>query len=195
MDAGSSSGARGLPYGSDAGMTDSPSDTPVAVTPDGRELAQGVAASVLMNDASARVPEPDEGPVHDPPARPGMARSLPDSRARGERCCQGSPDAGLGTDDAVDLAESFRLLSDPVRLQILDVLSRNEGRVCVCDLEAAVPVKQPTVSHHLGILRRAGVVESERQGVWAYYFLNRKRLEAIRRAVANFFGPVAEGSR
>jgi ArsR family transcriptional regulator len=102
---------------------------------------------------------------------------------------------GLGSSQASDLAEAFRLLADPIRLQILDVLSRNEGRVCVCDLEAAVQVKQPTVSHHLAILRRAGVVESERQGVWAYYFLNRERLQAMRRAVADFLGPVTGESR
>jgi ArsR family transcriptional regulator len=124
-----------------------------------------------------------------------MPRSIPDSRTRGERCCQGSPEAGLQTDDASELAESFRLLSDPVRLQILDVLSRNEGRVCVCDLEAAVPVKQPTVSHHLAILRKAGVVESARQGVWAYYFLNRERLAELRRAVTDFLRPVAGRAR
>jgi ArsR family transcriptional regulator len=119
-----------------------------------------------------------------------MDRSIPAFRTRGERCCEGGPDAALGSDDASSLAESFRLLSDPVRLQILDVLSHHEGRVCVCDLEAAVSVKQPTVSHHLGILRRAGLVESERRGVWAYYFLNRERLAEMRRAVVGFLEPV-----
>ena len=53
------------------------------------------------------------------------------------------------------------------------MLARNEGRVCVCDLEAAVPVKQPTVSHHLRILRDAGLVESEKSGQWVYYHLRR----------------------
>jgi ArsR family transcriptional regulator len=168
--------------------------TRVGVTPDGRKLAQGVDASVLMNVASPRVLKPEEGPVHDPPDPPGMPRPIPDSRSRGERCCQEDPKVGLGSSQASDLAEAFRLLADPIRLQILDVLSRNEGRVCVCDLEAAVLVKQPTVSHHLAILRRAGIVESERQGVWAYYFLNRKRLDAMRRAVTDFLGPVAGGS-
>lgn len=115
---------------------------------------------------------------------------MPVARSRGERCCEVDPDQGLPAAEAADLVERFKLLADPVRLQILDVLSRNEGQVCVCDLEAAVPVKQPTVSHHLKILRNAGVVETERRGVWAYYFVNRARLEDLRRSVATYLDAI-----
>ena len=73
-----------------------------------------------------------------------------------------------------------------MRLQLLDVLSRNAGQVCVCDLEAAVPVKQPTVSHHLRLLREAGLVDCERHGQWAYYFVQRERLAAIREQVGGW---------
>jgi ArsR family transcriptional regulator len=133
-----------------------------------------------------------DGPALHPLARvSGMPRPTPAPRSPGDRCCEVDPRQGLQPDEAAELAEPFRLLSDPVRLQILDVLSRNEGQVCVCDLEAAVPVKQPTVSHHLGILRRAGLVESERRGVWAYYFLNRERLDGLRRTVEEYLGGVA----
>lgn len=94
-------------------------------------------------------------------------------RKPGDRCCDGETRPSSTYDEATEDAEGFELLAHPVRLQLLDVLARNEGRVCVCDLEAAVPVKQPTVSHHLRLLREAGVVESEKVGIWAYYRLNR----------------------
>ena len=74
----------------------------------------------------------------------------------------------------------FDLLAHPVRVQLLDVLARNEGRVCVCDLEASVPVKQPTVSHHLRLLRDAGLVESEKVGQWVYYRISREAWRELR---------------
>lgn len=64
------------------------------------------------------------------------------------------------------------------------MLARAAGRVCVCDLEAAVPVKQPTVSHHLRLLREAGLVDFEKQGLWAYYFVHRDKLNALRERIA-----------
>jgi ArsR family transcriptional regulator len=97
----------------------------------------------------------------------------------------------VSADEAEALSRAFEVLAHPVRLQLLDVLARNEGRVCVCDLEAAVSVKQPTVSHHLKLLRRAGLVESERHGVWAYYFVNREALEALRSEVDRFIDGLA----
>jgi ArsR family transcriptional regulator, arsenate/arsenite/antimonite-responsive transcriptional repressor len=72
-----------------------------------------------------------------------------------------------------------------VRLQLLDILARNEGRVCVCDLEASVPVKQPTVSHHLRLLREANLVESEKVGQWVYYRVRRDALRAMRARVVD----------
>ncbi len=60
------------------------------------------------------------------------------------------------------------------------MLARQTGQVCVCDLEASLPVKQPTVSHHLRLLREAGLVGSERRGPWVYYFLQRERVTAAR---------------
>lgn len=114
-----------------------------------------------------------------------LRESIPDSRPRGARCSTEGPAVGLKATTVAEIAADLRVLADPVRLQLLDVLSRNEGMVCVCDLEAAVPVKRPTVSHHLGILRRAGIVDSERRGLWAYYFLNRARLDGLWATVAD----------
>ena len=101
-------------------------------------------------------------------------------RQLGERCCDVSARPSRSYAEAANLATAFEQLAHPVRLQLLDVLARNEGRVCVCDLEAAVPVKQPTVSHHLRLLREAGLVESEKVGQWVYYRIRRDEARAIR---------------
>ena len=69
------------------------------------------------------------------------------------------------------MAEVAKALGDPVRLQLVDVLRRNAGKVCVCELVPLFDLSQPTVSHHLKVLREAGIVGSERVGLWAYYFV------------------------
>lgn len=105
----------------------------------------------------------------------------PRSRTLGERCCVPPTERRLPTRQAQSLAQDLQVLADPVRLQILDLLASRPGEVCVCDLEAALPVRQPTVSHHLARLRRAGLVTVERRGLWAYYTVARKSLEERRR--------------
>ena len=112
-------------------------------------------------------------------------------RAPGTRCCGNIVEFTLSTADAEQLSADFQILSHPVRLQILDVLARHAGQVCVCDIEAAVPVKQPTVSHHLRLLREAGLVDCERHGQWAYYFIQRPALTALRERVALRLGAIA----
>ncbi len=104
-------------------------------------------------------------------------------RKPGDRCCDTGTQPSTTFQQAERDAADFDLLANPVRLQLLDVLVRNEGRVCVCDLEAAVPVKQPTVSHHLRLLREAGVVQSEKVGIWAFYRVDREQFLALRRRV------------
>lgn len=105
-------------------------------------------------------------------------------RLLGTRCCGDVSEASLSAADAEQLSNDFQILGHPVRLQILDVLARHAGQVCVCDLEAAVPVKQPTVSHHLRLLRQAGLVDCERHGQWAYYFIRREALATLGGRVA-----------
>ena len=75
-------------------------------------------------------------------------------------------------DDAVnDLVTLFKALADPTRVQVLHVLKAASEPVCVCDLTAAFDLGQPTVSHHLAKLKAAGLVDSTKHGVWAYYRL------------------------
>jgi ArsR family transcriptional regulator len=105
-------------------------------------------------------------------------------RERGSRCCDSEVADALSTAEAQQIANDLLILAHPVRLQILHILARSSGQVCVCDIEGAVPVKQPTVSHHLRLLRDAGLVDCERQGLWAYYFLKREALAELRARVA-----------
>jgi ArsR family transcriptional regulator len=120
-----------------------------------------------------------------------IPRKPPVERRRGERCCDASARPVVKTAEAERLTADLAILAHPVRLQLLDVLLRNEGRVCVCDLDAAVPVKQPTVSHHLKLLREAGLVSSEKHGVWAYYRVRRDALAALRARIVAGLGALA----
>src|SRR5436189_6358582 len=84
---------------------------------------------------------------------------------------------------AAELADRFRALADPTRVAIVNRLSGAE-ELCVCDLTAAFELSQPTISHHLKILREAGLVESSRRGTWAYYRLVPDAVDSLRGALA-----------
>ena len=86
----------------------------------------------------------------------------------------------LNTAAAVEMAAKFKALSDPVRLQLLSsVASHAGGEACVCDISAGVDVSQPTVSHHLKVLRDAGLLTSQRRATWVYYAVVPEALEAL----------------
>jgi ArsR family transcriptional regulator len=85
-------------------------------------------------------------------------------------CCTPLVREPLTQDWAGDLASMFKALGDPVRLQLLSrVASHAGGEACVCDLSVGFDVTQPTISHHLRVLREAGLLECERRGTWVYY--------------------------
>jgi len=94
-----------------------------------------------------------------------------EKRPPGEPCCEPVvyPDVERG--QAVRMASVAKALGDPIRLQLVDVLRKHAGKVCVCELVPLFDLSQPTVSHHLKVLREAGIVDSERQGLWAYYYV------------------------
>jgi ArsR family transcriptional regulator len=77
------------------------------------------------------------------------------------------------------MAAVAKALADPVRLQLVDLLRKHAGEVCVCELVPLFDLSQPTVSHHLKVLREAGLVDSERRGLWAYYYVNPESLEEL----------------
>ncbi len=86
-------------------------------------------------------------------------------------CCSPIAEAPLEAGQAADLARMFKALGDPVRLRILSrITSAAEGEICVCDITADdFDVSGPTISHHLRVLREAGLIEGERRGTWVYY--------------------------
>lgn len=89
-----------------------------------------------------------------------------------EACCSPMVREPLGAEAAADLAKAFKALSDPVRLRLLSLIASHEGgEACVCDLTGPFDVSQPTISHHLKVLREAGLVDSERRGTWVYYWV------------------------
>jgi ArsR family transcriptional regulator len=100
-----------------------------------------------------------------------------------QRCC---PPAAVDATDRTADAGLLKALADPYRLTMLATLARAEDEVCVCDFTAALPLEQPTVSHHLKILRDARLVTCERRGTWVYYRLGadtRDRIDATLRSV------------
>ena len=79
---------------------------------------------------------------------------------------------------AAELAQVFKALGDPVRLRLVSLIGAHQGgEVCVCDLTTAFDLTQPTISHHLRVLRQAGIIDSERRGTWVYYRLVPAALE------------------
>ena|SRR5258706_2113555 len=103
---------------------------------------------------------------------------------RPEGCC---PPKGLPApvkragDDR--LLSSLRAAADPTRLQVLRLLAAAKAPVCVCDITSRFRLSQPTISHHLGLLRRAGLVSTTRRGIWAYYTLHPAGLARLRGGV------------
>jgi ArsR family transcriptional regulator, arsenate/arsenite/antimonite-responsive transcriptional repressor len=100
-------------------------------------------------------------------------------RAAGERCCEPVVYPDVEREQAIRLAETAKALGDPVRLQLVDVLRQHAGKVCVCELVPLFDISQPTLSHHLKKLRDAGIVDSERRGLWAYYYVRPQALDDL----------------
>ncbi len=82
----------------------------------------------------------------------------------------------LSEDEAVNQARLLKALADPTRLRILSLLSRHEGEVCVFEIVESFTLEQPSISHHLRILRDAGLVDCRKKGLWAYYYVRRDAL-------------------
>ena len=95
-----------------------------------------------------------------------------------EACCCAPGALALDPEAAAALAAGFRALADPTRVAIVNRLA-GAGEVCVCDITDAFDLGQPTISHHLKVLREAGLVESERRGKWVYYRLVTEAVERL----------------
>ena len=105
------------------------------------------------------------------PVAPASASAPAPTSARAA-CCAPMVREPLGDADAAELARVFKALSDPIRLRLFSLIASFEGgQACVCDLTGPFDVSQPTISHHLRVLREAGLVDCERRGTWVYYWV------------------------
>jgi ArsR family transcriptional regulator len=100
-------------------------------------------------------------------------------RSPGDPCCEPVVYPDVERREAERMATIAKALGDPIRLQLVDVLRKHAGKVCVYELVPLFDVSQPTVSHHLKVLRQAGIVGSERVGLWAYYYVEPEALEEL----------------
>jgi ArsR family transcriptional regulator len=100
-------------------------------------------------------------------------------RPAGEPCCEPVVYPDIQRAHAERMASVAKALGDPIRMQLVDVLVKHAGEVCVCELVPLFDLSQPTVSHHLKVLREAGIVGSERRGLWAYYYVNPDSLKEL----------------
>ncbi|MCC6673208.1 MAG: winged helix-turn-helix transcriptional regulator [Planctomycetes bacterium] len=105
-----------------------------------------------------------------------MKRSAP---AAPRSCC--APGTHVRARNLRGYAGLFKALGDETRLEILGLLAAHESELCVCDVEGHFELSQPTISHHLRILRDAGFVDGEKRGTWTYYRLHPEALAALRR--------------
>lgn len=99
-------------------------------------------------------------------------------------CCEPLGTDALDADQAASLAQAFKALADPVRLRLLSMIAAApSGDVCACDLALPLGKSQPTISHHLKVLRQAGLVTSSKKGTWVHYRVVPEQLTALRSAL------------
>lgn len=109
-------------------------------------------------------------------------------------CCAPLARQPLSVDRAGELARMFKALGDPVRFRMLSLIAGHEGgESCVCDISPAFDLSQPTISHHLKVLREAGLLDCERRGTWVYYRVIPSALAQLSAALSPEPG-VVEGS-
>ena len=97
-------------------------------------------------------------------------------------CCAPLARQPLSPARAAELSQVFKALGDPVRLRLLSLIASHEGgEACVCDLSGVFDLSGPTISHHLKVLREAGLISGDRRGTWVYY---RLQPDALRLASA-----------
>lgn len=96
-------------------------------------------------------------------------------------CC--APQKRMRPERVELLSDVLRALADPTRLEIVAILREATGPVCICDLTTAFGLSQPTLSHHMSKLREAGLVESEKRGIWVFYRLRDDLPAAVHRLV------------
>jgi ArsR family transcriptional regulator len=104
-------------------------------------------------------------------------------------CCSPLLREPLGEEPAEELSRVLKALADPVRLRLLSLIGAHAGgEACVCELVDRFDLSQPTISHHLKVLREAGLIDSERRGTWVYY----RALPDVLEQLAGLFSPLEQ---
>ncbi|MCV7410709.1 transcriptional regulator [Mycobacterium florentinum] len=99
-------------------------------------------------------------------------------------CCPSLGATALDDAQAATLATMFKALGDPVRLRLLSLIASHPGgEACVCEISSTFDVSQPTISHHLKLLRAAGLIDCERRGTWVYYWVIPSALQQLSSAL------------
>ncbi len=110
------------------------------------------------------------------------------TRARPAGCCPLEPIAALPAREQAAGVRAFKALADPTRLEILRLLGAQAGPTCVCDLVDHFELAQPTISHHLKILREAGLLSHSKRGIWSFYDVDAAGVEALGRLASGLRG-------
>jgi ArsR family transcriptional regulator len=108
-------------------------------------------------------------------------KALP-TRRKNDACCT-VVSCSLSGPRTLSLAERLKAVADPTRLRLLDMLTQQLDPICVCDITPHFEQNQPTISHHLKLLRDAGLIDTEKRGIWAYYWATpsgQKTLTAVK---------------
>ncbi|RTL63115.1 MAG: transcriptional regulator [Pseudonocardiaceae bacterium] len=97
-----------------------------------------------------------------------------------DECCSPLTSEPLGEARAAELAPVFKAMGDPVRLRLLSLIASHQGgEACVCELTGVFDLSGPTISHHLKVLREAGLITGERRGTWVYYSVVPERIAQV----------------
>jgi ArsR family transcriptional regulator len=109
-----------------------------------------------------------------------MSKSLTITPVQAVACCSPLTKEPLSHEQAERIAPLVKAIADPVRLRLLSIVaSHADGEACVCDLNDAFDLSQPTISHHLKVLHDVGLLDREKRGVWVYYRLNAVALRDV----------------
>lgn len=117
-------------------------------------------------------------------ATASKATSDAPAREQTDVCCPPLLGPSLSDVEAEQLAATLKALSDPIRLKLVNLVARS-GECCACDLPELLGRSQPTVSHHLSILTKAGILDREQRGKWAWFRLSKDRLNEVCAALGN----------
>ena len=95
-------------------------------------------------------------------------------------CCSPLSAKPLSAEQAEQVAPLLKALGDPVRLRLMSLIASHPGgEACVCNLNDAFDLSQPTISHHLKVLHEAGLVDRDKRGVWVYYRIRPQALASL----------------